>query len=86
MLFLNRIMAAIFTMTQSALANISQFVKQNTLEESDVVSNAGQELYDCSQSLLRLVTNFEMTSIATLENLKLVNLTNCQFFNILDFR
>jgi hypothetical protein len=77
-------MSAIFTMTRSALGNISEFVKQNNLEDSDVVSKAGQELYDCSQSLLRLVTNFELNSIARSESLKMVSLKMARF-NTLDF-
>jgi hypothetical protein len=72
MAYLNKIISAIFSVSRTALETISKFVSNNTIQDDSQVSIAGQELYDCSQSLLRLITNFEMSNIVKLENLKLV--------------
>lgn len=70
--FLSRIISAIFTVTQSVLAIIPNIISKEVDPDAEVVEIAGRELYDCAQALLRLITNFEMSNIARLDNLKQV--------------
>ncbi len=71
-MFLNCILTALFKMAGLGVTIISDIIKRDALDDSQVVTNIGYELYYCSQSLLRLVTNFDIKSIANTENFKQV--------------
>ncbi|KAL0485903.1 nuclear protein export protein Xpo4 [Acrasis kona] len=64
--FLTSIMNAIFTMCQSSLSILSQNIQT---KNDELAYKVGLELYDCSQALLRIFTNFDPTIVSKLTNI-----------------